>query len=174
MSLPKKYIDSLDFARTESWLEGTLDVADLSRLKDVLTSTDGALDVRLEGARDNEGKSWLHLRVAGQLMLVCQRCLGGRSFRLAIDSRLQLIAPGKAWPDEDLEDDSSDAIASDPELALLTLIEDEVLLALPIVPRHESCESPQINGNGNGKLGSEYGLEPKVSAFSALIALKKS
>jgi uncharacterized metal-binding protein YceD (DUF177 family) len=54
---------------------------------------------------------------------------------LRIKSRLQLVGPGEEWPDEDLADDSADAIEAEKELAVLSLVEDEVLLALPIAPR---------------------------------------
>ena len=83
-------------------------------------------------------------------------------FPLAIKSRLQLIAPGEDWPDDDLEDDSADAIAAETALTVLSLVEDETLLALPIAPRHEQCESPSASAGG---LGS--------SPFAALADLKK-
>ena len=143
-------------------LDRRVALAGLPRLKDVLTTTEGFLSVRLEGWRDEQGKSWLQLDVAGDPVLCCQRCLGGVKFPLGIHSRLQLIAPGEDWPDDDLEDDSADAIAAEGELNVLSLIEDEVLLALPIAPRHEHCESPLANA-------SEHGSSP----FSALAALKK-
>jgi uncharacterized protein len=52
------------------------------------------------------------------------------------------MAPGEEWPDDDLADDSADAIEAEKALAVLSLIEEEVLLALPIAPRHEQCEPP--------------------------------
>ena len=72
------------------------------------------------------------------------------------------MAPGEEWPDDDLADDSTDAIEAEKELAVLSLIEDEVLLALPIAPRHEQCESPSGTA-------AEHGPSP----FAALSALKK-
>jgi uncharacterized protein len=59
-----------------------------------------------------------------------------------IDSKLMLVAPGEEWPDEELEDDGTDAIEASRELAVLALVEDEVLLALPVAPRHEVCALP--------------------------------
>jgi len=161
-SIAGTVIDGLEFARSGGVLDRRLALAGLPRLADLLTTTDGFLAVRLEGWRDDQGKSWLQLDVAGEPVLCCQRCLGGVKFPLAIKSRLQLIAPGEDWPDDDLEDDSADAIAAEGELNVLSLIEDEVLLALPIAPRHEHCESPLANA-------SEHGSSP----FSALAALKK-
>lgn len=137
-------------------------LAELPRLAELLTTTSGFLSVRLEGWRDAQGKSWLQLDIAGEPVLCCQRCLGGVKFPLAIRSRLQLIASGEDWPDDDLEDDSADAITAETALTVLSLVEDEVLLALPIAPRHEECESPSASAR-------EHGASP----FAALADLKK-
>jgi len=161
-SIAGTVIDCLEFARSGGVLERSAGLDELPRLAELLTTTAGSLSVRLEGWRDEQGKSWLQLDIAGEPVLCCQRCLGGMKYPLAIRSRLQLIAPGADWPDDDLEDDSADAIAADAELNVLSLVEDEVLLALPIAPRHEQCESPSASASGNGS-----------SPFAALADLKK-
>jgi len=155
-------IDCLEFARSGGVLDRSIGLDELPRLADLLSTTAGFLSVRLEGWRDDEGKSWLQLDIKGEPLLCCQRCLGGVKFSLGIRSRLQLIAPGEEWPDDDLVDDSADAIEAGKALAVLSLIEDEVLLALPIAPRHEQCESPSAKASGHGS-----------SPFAALAALKK-
>lgn len=84
------------------------------------------------------GEVWLHLRLTGQVPLVCQRCMEPvriplevqRSFRFAPDEK-----QAAAW-DEDSEEDVL-AISSD--FRLSELVEDEALLALPLVPRHGTC-----------------------------------
>ena len=161
-SIAGTVIDCLEFARSGGVLERSVGLAELPRLAELLTTTAGFLSVRLEGWRDEQGKSWLQLDIAGEPVLRCQRCLGGVNFPLAIRSRLQLIAPGEDWPDDDLEDDSADAITAEVDLTVLVLVEDEVLLALPIAPRHEECESPSAGTSGHGS-----------SPFAALADLKK-
>jgi uncharacterized protein len=161
-SIAGPVIDCLEFARSGGVLERSVGLDELPRLAELLSTTAGCLSVRLEGWRDDQGKSWLQLNIAGEPVLCCQRCLGGVKFPLSIGSRLQLIAPGEDWPDDDLEDDSADVIAAETALAVLSLIEDEVLLALPIAPRHEQCESPSANAS-----------VPGLSPFAALAALKK-
>ena len=91
-------------------LERSISLDELPRLADVLATTAGYMSVRLEGLRDDAGKSWLQVDIVGEPVLCCQRCLGGVKFPLAISSRLQLMAPGEEWPDDDLVDDSADAI----------------------------------------------------------------
>lgn len=161
-SIAGTVLDSLEFARSGGALERRVGLDELPRLAELLSTTEGFLSVRLEGWRDNEGKSWLQLDIAGEPVLCCQRCLGGVKFPLGFKSRLQLIAPGEDWPDDDLADDSADAIAGERALAVLSLIEDEVLLALPIAPRHEQCEPPSADADGHGS-----------SPFAALVALKQ-
>jgi len=162
VSFDETVIDSLEFARSGSLLRRDVGIGDFSRLADLLVSTDGSLNIRLEGRRDAEGKSWLLLEVEGAPELRCQRCLGGMRHELRIVSRLQLVGPGEEWPDEDLADDSADAVEAEKELKVLSLVEEEVLLALPIAPRHASCEVPAA-----GTAGSE------ASPFAVLAALKK-
>jgi uncharacterized protein len=161
-SIAGTVIDCVEFARSGGVLDRSVGLDELPRLADLLTTTVGRLSVRLEGWRDSAGKSWLQVAIAGEPTLCCQRCLGGVKFPLDIRSRLQLIAPGEDWPDEDLADDSADAVAAEKALAVLSLIEDEVLLALPIAPTHEQCESPLENASGHDS-----------SPFAALVALKK-
>ncbi|NJD34966.1 MAG: metal-binding protein [Betaproteobacteria bacterium] len=161
-SIAGAVIDYLEFARSGGMLERNVRLDELPRLADLLASTEGFLSVRLEGSRDDKGKSWLQVDIAGEPVLHCQRCLGGVEFPLAISSRLQLIAPGEEWPDDDLADDSADAIEAEKALAVLSLVEEEVLLALPIAPRHEQCNLPSGNATENGP-----------SPFAALAALKK-
>lgn len=160
-SIGQAVIDSLEFAREGSVVAGSVAVAVLGRLADMLADNAGSLDCELRGGRDGEGKPYLDLWVAGSLNLRCQRCLMPMPFGLDIDSRLMLVAAGESWPDEELAEDGTDAIEASRELAVLPLIEDEVLLALPIVPRHEVCRPPVATET-----------EHRPSPFAALAKLK--
>lgn len=135
-------VDALDFARDGRRKTGRVAVAALERLADKVLSTAGELQCELSGERDRQGDSFLRLRVQGELTMRCQRCLEPMQYGLQVNSRLRLIPPGAEWPEDELEDDSADAIEAQQELALLPLIEEEVLLVLPIAPTHESCETP--------------------------------
>ena len=161
-SIAGTVLDSLEFARSGGVLDRRVRLDELPRLADLLASSDGMLSILLEGSRDAEGKSWLQVNIAGEPVLCCQRCLGGVMFPLDIRSRLQLLAPGEEWPDDDLADDSADSMEVDQELSVLSLIEDEILLALPIAPMHGKCDSPLADAGRNG-----------ASPFAALAALKK-
>lgn len=155
-------IDGLAFARDGAVLAGTVAVANLPRLVLELVEGQGRLEWQLSGSRDREGKCWLGLEVSGSLGLVCQRCLGRFEFPVDLKTRLLLVPPGQPWPDEELAEDGFDAVAAEKEMALSSLIEDEVLLALPIAPMHEVCATPMPLEN-----------EQEPSPFAALAKLKK-
>jgi uncharacterized protein len=158
--------DPLEFAREGRSLAGSIEVVALARLQDLLTDTAGAIAWSVRGGVEDDGagaRKLLWLEIEGKLQLVCQRCLGPYDFPLQLSSCLELMAPGQPLPDEELEDDRCDAIEVDRNLDLLSLVEDEILLALPQSPRHKVC-SP---------LGEKAGRSEKVSPFAALAALKK-
>ncbi|MCX7169622.1 MAG: YceD family protein [Proteobacteria bacterium] len=160
--LGEYFIDSLKFAREGRRLAGEVRVGCLQRLADFLADDDGALAWKVRGECDAEGKPFLMIEVSGGLHLRCQRCLAALDFEVNLKSHLQLVAAGQNWPDEALEDDRSDPIEAREEQPLLPLVEDEVLLALPIAPRHESCALPGYNQN-----------TAAASPFAALAQLKK-
>jgi uncharacterized protein len=84
---------------------------------------------------------WVHLRAQATLSLTCQRCLGPvdvpmaveRSFRFAADEEMA------AAQDEHAEED---VLALTRSFDLVELVEDELLMELPLAPRHQSCPVP--------------------------------
>lgn len=171
--LAETVVDSLKFAADGGSVSGKLALSSLPRLFDALTTREGWLDCELSGARttDAGGKtqSVLHLRVSGRLGLRCQRCLADVWFDCAIDSRLLLIPEGVEWPEDELDSDEYDALPASRELSVRELVEEEVLLALPIVPRHADCLPPVMAEEGEESVSEVDGASP----FAALAGLKK-
>jgi len=168
--------DPLALARLCGQLAGDLALSRCSRLTERLVDVAGELQYRLRGACDAEGRAFLLLRVSGQIRLLCQRCLQPFDWPVAIDSRLLLVPPGHAWPEDDdvggLEDASADAIEAVAEMSLADLVEDEVLLALPMVPRHEVCLS-LAGENAGDRAGAVFGGEEPSGPFAVLAGLKR-
>ncbi len=161
-SVQSSYIaDPFRFAAEGRSLSGTVAVAQLTRLADALADHDGTVSFAIAGRLDAERRPQLRVTAQGMLNLRCQRCLGAIAWSLQLDSALQPVRSGQPIPEEELEDDEVDAIEMDGELAVLGLIEDEILLALPIVPRHENCDSLRPDGG-----------TVKESPFARLSALR--
>ena len=139
-------IDGLEFARTGSRLEGAFPVADFLRLRDVLHSATGQLRYAVQGAAEERGRPALKLRLEGSLQLICQRCLGALEFPLRIEVWLQLAATQAEMDAEPLDAEGPEQIVANREMPVHDLIEDELLLALPIAPRHEGCARGSAQG----------------------------
>jgi len=160
-------IDSLEFARSYQQLRGRVAVAELSRLADSLFETLGELDYTLAGGHDSRQRPQLELKVKGTLALVCQRCLGRLDFTLDVTSTLRVLAApsgNDSVSDEGADVDELDGVPADPVTSVCSLVEDEVLLALPFAPKH-----------AEGECGLAVDAQPESgkAPFAALGALKR-
>ena len=163
-----RVIDPFRFAAEARTLSGKVEAAELTRLKGSLANLDAVLSWRLEGwladsVLSGQGEPRLKLVIDGRLSLRCQRCLAGVDWPLAVATVLQPVRAGQQIPDEELEDDEVDAIEVEEGLDVMVLLEEEILLALPLAPRHEKCDSP-LGRNGAGE----------ESPFAALASLRGS
>lgn len=161
-------IDVRQFAQAGQRLEGVAPLGAFERLSSEVRSHDSIRWV-LEGSVDGEGACWLNLSVRAAVVVQCQRCLGDMSVEVDEDSRFRLLFAGEEWNDEDLEDDSFEAIEVEGPFDLASLVEDEVLLALPAVPLHERCELPAEHANVEAEP-----LAKRPSPFAVLEKLKRN
>jgi uncharacterized protein len=157
----KRISDSFAFAREGRVLQGTLAVSSLERLQDMLAEGSGEVTFRIEGLNGERGQSLLRLEVGGIIPLACQRCLEAIHFQLDVDSLLELIPADAELSQEELEDDTRDFLPVAGELDVAELVEDEVLLALPVAPRHERCGLPGAADAGE-----------RINPFAVLHGLK--
>ena len=132
-------IDGLEFAQAGSKLQGSWPVAGFSRLRDSLSTDEGTLQYELLGVPQERGYPALRLKVGGALQLVCQRCLGALEFPLHINVSLGLAETQAEIDAEPLVAEGPERIVAGPEMPVRDLVEDEVLLAMPLAPRHERC-----------------------------------
>lgn len=119
-----------------------------------------------------EDDVWLHLTAEAVIPLTCQRCMGAVATPVDVNQWYRFVAT------EDIamaEDDQSeeDLLVMEPQFDLLAVLEDELLMALPLVPMHETCPvAPKLQA-GNVEEPSAAG-EPagKPSPFAMLAQLK--
>ena len=151
-------IDGLQFARGAGTLSGTLALAQLRRLAEMRCATKG-LSYAISGRTDAEGRCWIRISASGALALECQRCLGPLDFRLALGSELLLTQDEREIANAG---DDCDRVLAGRQMEVSKLVEDEVLLALPMSPVHDRC---------GGRQGSAADRRP--SPFAALAKLKR-
>lgn len=158
MLLQPAAIDGLAFARDAARLEGRLGMESLPRLAQSGCSA-SILDFVLTGEINERGKPGLKLVVRGSVRLQCQRCLDSLDLPVQLEAHLE-FATSEA--EIMAAEDDIERVVVGREMSVAALVEDEVLLALPMVPKHEQCSA-----------AVELGANARASAFAALAALKK-
>lgn len=135
------------FADASAFLSGSDPLQAYERLSAELASPAPDLTVKWEavGQRhsgaDGSPVSWLHLNAETSVPLVCQRCLAPVNVDLIVD-RWFRFAPDEAAAATEDEDAEEDVLVSSREFDLQALIEDELLMEIPVTPRHEVCPEP--------------------------------
>jgi uncharacterized protein len=85
-----------------------------------------------------ENRPCLHLKAQATVMLRCQRCLEPLEHLLEVDRRFVFVRDEATAQTLDAEADD-EVLALPPRLDLQELLEDELIMALPLVPRHDAC-----------------------------------
>lgn len=178
--VPEK-LDVENFIKDEASLEGEWPASDLARFAASAAPerpADGWPPVRwrlhgqLRERRRADPQLWLQVEASGGAWLTCQRCLQPVEEQLDVSRWFQFVGSEDEAASLDAEAEE-DVLALTRHLDARELIEDELLLALPLVPRHESCPEP-LSAQG-GELGEDEGVDEgrRPNPFAKLAALKK-
>jgi uncharacterized protein len=174
-------LDVEAFAKDGASLQGEWPAQSLTRLADAAAPEAPAggwpaIRWTLDGEnrtepRSSEPQIWLHLQAQAQVSLTCQRCLQPVQESLSLSRWFRFVRDEEtaAMLDADSEDD---VLVLTRNLNTQELIEDELLLSLPLVPRHETCPQPlAITTDELPDDGAEE--EPRPNPFATLAALKE-
>lgn len=159
-------VDAFEFCRKGDSRSGETSVAGLGRLAAETLDSSGAIAWTVQGGSDGRGHLQMSLTVAGTVKLRCQRCLGPMQYRIDSHAVVIVAADDEAADalDAQLAEEPVEVIVGSPAFDLLTLVEDEALLALPPAPRHDVCTS---------EAQPLAAAEKKESPFAALGKLKR-
>ena len=156
---------------------GRWPLAGLGRLLDslfVAPAAEDNADWQAQGslvpAAGSEPEIWLHLRASAVVTLQCQRCLKEMQQTLTVDRRFRFVRSEEEAErlDETSEDD---VLVLQPRLDLQDLLEDELILALPLVARHEG-DCPEPLPMPADELEDEGPASNPFAALAALAALR--
>ncbi|SRR5579883_615652 len=162
-----EHIDPFRYADQALQLDGTVKITDMHRLSGSLSSTAGDVTVHLRFGVDEQGLTFLKGHLEATLSLTCQRCMGAFTYGIISDFALGIVTTldeANALPEH-----YEPAMAKEGSLALRELIEDELILNLPIIPKHapEECQITLSLTDSTEK-------EPKVkNPFHILESLKE-
>jgi uncharacterized protein len=184
-------LDVRSFAEAGEPLEGRDALGGFERLLQ-LRHTETALDTaspvawavrgELRPQRSGPPQVWLHLTGSTAMSQQCQRCLEGVEVPLAFDRWFLFVENERQAAELDAESED-DVLVISRQFDLLALVEDELLLVAPIVPRHEVCPVPVRLSAGEEDLDAPAPVDPAAPAaqettaaphpFAALAALRK-
>jgi uncharacterized protein len=148
--------------------EGTIPVGQLERLVGLLATSEGEVAYRVEFGSDEFNIAFADLHVEAGLALVCQRTMQVFVQPVRVDQRLGLIrreAEEAALPEE-----YEALLAPDGQLRLMDVIEDELMLALPLVALSPGAPLEQIPLGA----GSVPEIDQPPNPFAVLGQLKKT
>jgi uncharacterized protein len=155
--------DPFGFARAAGQLYGQLAVSAMSRLQDQLAGNAGEVKYSVRGGVDPLDRPQLELEVTGTLKLLCAQCVKPMEYPLALRTRMLMAQPG-AVPLDDENPDSPEWIEAGQELNLQELVEDEILLGLPLSVRH-------AQGQCSSESQEAFGKKAADSPFARLATL---
>lgn len=162
-----KAIDIFGWIHTGGEARGDLQLAQMERLVSLLADEAGSLSWEARGwverALGGDEAMMLQLHATARPLLTCSNCLEPVAVDLAFDRTLRIVADEASAARLDELDPEVDVIAGSRHFDLLELIEDEAILALPPLARHDQCAAP-------GRL-RDAGADPEEQSTGSLAAL---
>ena len=128
------HIDPVRLAKTGAHLHGHMALTSMARLAPALQSAAGEAEIDMVFSVDREGRAALSLHLTATVTLICQRCLEPMAY--PIDTLRQLGVVGSETGAERLPEQYEPLLFAGEPMFLRDLIEDELILSLPLVPRH--------------------------------------
>lgn len=113
---------------------------------------------------------WLHLTADALFPMVCQRCLAPVEVPVDVDRSFR-FAPDEATAAAEDESADEDVLVVSSDFDLRGLVEDELLMALPVAPRHEVCPEPVVLSAVDDDFEAAGNARP--NPFAALDSLRK-
>ena len=180
LSADPSVLRRVDFCAPQSYKgAGFLGIHDLPRVAEesstVITGDgfDWALETHFEDSPGSEPRQIMALSLKGRLHLVCQRCLQDCAVELAEKRRFVLVPTEAEADDYPLEDEEQEPLVASQQFNLLETIEDEVLLSIPLIPKHPEgfCEP---HASVFGDEGGDGAGEERENPFNILKNMKKN
>ncbi|MEK9776380.1 MAG: DUF177 domain-containing protein [Quisquiliibacterium sp.] len=116
------------------------------------------------------------MNLQAEVSVRCERCLQPMAISVQEDRLFKLVSTEKEAEREDREADDHDVLVGKTRFDVLELVQDELIMALPIAPRHADCQLPQVNLKAGAKTRRAAGDEQapeRDSPFAVLARLKR-
>ncbi|HHM06422.1 MAG TPA: hypothetical protein ENJ19_11895 [Gammaproteobacteria bacterium] len=163
------FIDPFHTAEVARSYEGSVDLADMTRLASLLAAARGAASYEWQFDVDPLGTRHARGRITAVLPLLCQRCLEVMELDLDLAPRVAFVRSEEEIPH--LGEEYDPCLVTRHDIALHDMVEDELLLAVPTVPRHDTgvcrIDTPRL-----GVAVEQEDVGGRPNPFAALKSLK--
>jgi len=168
-----EFVDPWLLADRGATVAGEYDLSGLKRLTELLQESEGVVSFELIFSRDAKNRARITGFVRSELALECQRCL--EMMQMPVDAKLDLVVIQVSAEAEIIPDESEPVLVEDGLLKIIDLVEDELLLAIPLIPMHgrELCSvHPSASGEHSHTQADASEDPAEVSPFAILSSLK--
>jgi uncharacterized protein len=162
-------VDVYELARERRTIDGAFALVDLKRLAASLLRTEGSLQYRIRGEFDQQGRPGAEMHLSATLWLECQRCNQALDFPLQRNAHFRFVSSEEELNALPIDDDDVDEVVGSRHMDIAVWIEDEAILSLPLVPRHDNCRPAALHV---GAPEGDDGGERRPNPFAALASLK--
>jgi len=135
-------LDVRKAAAREAVVSGRVPLSSLSRLADVLASAEGDATARCRFSRDEENRSIVDVDVEATVQVTCQRCLQTMPLQLDVHGKVAVVGDDDAA--KQLPAALEPWVVATETASLWHLVEDELMLALPVVAYHDSEDCKRL------------------------------
>lgn len=180
LSAEPSALKKVDFCAPQSYQGGGfLAISDMPRLAKEASSMnpgdgfDWQMKTHFEDSPGSEPRQILELGLKGRIHLICQRCMQDCAVTLDEQRRFVMVATETEADDYPLEDEEQEPLVASQHFNLLETIEDEVLLSLPLIPKHPDgfCEP---HATVFGIEAGDEAFEERENPFKVLKNMKKN
>jgi uncharacterized protein len=181
LSADPKALSRIDFCAPQSYQgSGFLEITALPRVAEEASSVEPGdgfhweVETHFANSPGSEPQQILKLAVKGRIHLVCQSCLQDCGLDLAQESRFVIVTSEEEADAFPMEDDQQEPLVASQHFDLLGLIEDEILLSVPLIPKHPDGAC-QLHASSFGEVdGAADTSEKPQNPFNILKNMKKN
>jgi uncharacterized protein len=161
-------VNVFDLARRGGELGGELQTTDLARLAGELRAVVSSIDYRFSAAIDERGRPAATVTLAGKMQLTCDLCGDAIDWPLQVTRHYFFVASEAALHALPIDVAEEEGLLGSDEFDLTSLIEDDIILALPMAPRHPSCQTEHNAGSSIARPSLAEDSDRRKNPFAAL------
>ncbi len=167
--LPLRF-DPVLFAKRGRQFEGKIPVENMPRIMELAPNSDGEFDVTMEFSISSLQFPMVKGTIEGEVVQSCQRCMGDAAVPISGKFQLLLVSPDSL---ELASEEGHEIFEYDgQQITTASLIEDEIILSMPIVAKHTDIEKCESNVKQWMHEFDEVPTDEKENPFAKLKDLK--